>query len=253
MSKLTPWRESQQPFDHSITKASQAHASEVYPNESVGFVVDGVYVPMENIHEDPLNHYTVDPKEVAKYASNLQGVIHSHPLENHPMHPSKHDMETQEAWGVPFGIQLINAAGPGNIIWFGDSLPIPEYEGRPYIYGVYDCYTILRDYYRAELDVNLPIVPRDDGFWNRGEEMYLDNTMAQGFEEIDVSDLQPNDGVLIKLKSKVANHAILYLGGDRGLHHMPFRSSSYDTVSKYINPSRAMFHSAWRYKGNKDE
>ena len=69
MSKLTPWRESQQPFDHSITKASQAHASEVYPNESVGFVVDGVYVPMENIHEDPLNHYTVDPKEVAKYAS----------------------------------------------------------------------------------------------------------------------------------------------------------------------------------------
>ena len=168
------------------------------------------------------------------------------------MHPSKHDMEVQASWGVPFGIQLINKEGAGNIIWFGDTLPIPHYEDRPYIYGVYDCYSIFRDYYRNELDITLPIFEREDGFWNRDEEMYLDNAMATGFEQIDAKEAQANDVFLIKLKSRVANHAILYLGGDSGLHHMPYRNSKFDTVSKYINPSRAMYHSCWRYKGNTD-
>ncbi len=248
MTNLTPWRTAQQPFDHTVTQASQAHAAEVYPQESVGFVVDGVYIPLDNKHLDPENHFKVDPELVAEYGTQLQGVIHSHPLENHPMFPSKHDMETQESWGVPFGIQLINKSGPGNIIWFGDTLPIAEYEDRPYIYGVYDCYSIFRDYYRHTLGITIPIFPREDGFWHKDEEMYLDNAMATGFVQIDREEAQENDVFLIKLKARVANHAILYLGGDNGLHHMPYRNSRFDTVGKYINPSRAMFHSVWRYQ-----
>jgi proteasome lid subunit RPN8/RPN11 len=252
VQKLTPWRTCQQPFSKSVSLAAAEHAQLVYPEESVGIVVDNEYLALKNSAKDPINHFKVLPQDLIKYSGRISGVIHSHVLENSPGHPSLSDQETQIAWGIPFGIQLINRAGPGNIIWFGDTLPVAEYTGRPYIYGVYDCFSIFRDYYRTELGITMPEFPRADGFWHTSEEMYLNNTSAAGFYQITLKELQPADIILIKLRSKIVNHAILYIEGDTGLHHMPMRTSAFDTVSKYIAPSRAMFHSVWRHENFKE-
>jgi proteasome lid subunit RPN8/RPN11 len=243
------WRTAQQLFDADVVKESQKHSESVYPDESVGIIVDGKYIAIENAHKDPLNNFKIHPDILVKYANKIQAVIHSHPLENHPGHPSEADMTTQLKWNIPFGIQLINESGAGNILWFGDQIPTADLVGRPYIFGVYDCFSIWRDYYRIELSINIPEIPRSDYFWKDGEDLYRKHATNLGFVEVDPNNMQKHDVVLIKLRARVPNHAILYLGGDSGLHHMPFKLSCNETISRYINPNKEMFDSVWRFKG----
>lgn len=246
----TTWREAQTLFDSQVIRDSQEHSQSVYPNESVGIVVDGKYIPVDNTHEDPLNHFKIHPDILVEYHDKIEAVIHSHDLTRHPAGPSKADMISQKQWNIPFGIQLINAAGPGNIIWFGDQLPIPELEGRPYIFGVYDCYSVLRDYYKMELGVDMPNFNRNEDFFLNGDDLYMDNAEDTGFVQVDINDIQKNDIILICIRSKMPNHGLIYLGGDSALHHLPYKTSMIDSVSKYIDPSKKLFHSVWRYKEN---
>lgn len=249
--QLTTWVKAQKPFSKAVLRASQKHAESVYPHESVGIVVDRQYVPLENNHADPVNHFSIHPDILVEYADRIQAVIHSHPLENHPAYPSRADQITQAEWQIPFGIQLINKEGAGNIIWYGDQLKTPELEGRPYIFGVYDCYSIWRDYYRIHLGIELPNIHRNENFYLQGENLYMDNAKDFGFYQVDVADMQPNDIVLVRIRSAdIPNHGILYLGGDRGLHHMPYRASAMESISRYIKPNRHMFDSVWRHKDN---
>lgn len=242
------WREAQKPFDTSVVRASQAHAAEVYPEESVGIVVDGEYIALENTHEDPENHFKIDPDVLAEYAYQIEAVIHSHNLQIHRPQPSQKDMETQMEWGIPFGIQLINESGPGNIIWFGDQLETADLEARPYVFGVYDCFSIWRDYYKLELGIDLPDVPRDENFYLNGQNLYEDHAAEFGFQKVPFEDLQPNDIILLRIRSKdIPNHGIVYLGGDQGLHHMPFKASARESINRYIRKESPMYHSVWRY------
>ena len=152
-------------FDNIVLQESKVHAEQQFPNESVGFVVDGKYVPIKNSHANPEDHFKVAPKTIAKYSKSIQAIIHSHnitvdPVTNKPRHhpfPSYEDMVTQLKWNVPFGIQLINDAGSGNILWWGyEPKDIPPLEGRPYIHGVYDCFSLLRDYFKLTINVDIP-------------------------------------------------------------------------------------------------
>lgn len=249
MTNTVDWRTAQHPFSKWVEKASRKHAEEVFPQESVGIVVDGKYIRVDNTHEDPENHFKIHPDVLIKYEGQIQAVIHSHNIDVHPAHPSKKDQETQMDWNIPFGIQLVNKSGAGNIIWFGDVLPMTELEGRPYIFGVYDCFTIWRDYYKLELGIDLPNVAREEDFWQKGDNLYIDNAERFGFYQVDDNDLQVNDIVLIRIRSRVIpNHGIIYLGGEVGLHHMPYKTSSKDNISKFIRPDKQMFHSVWRRK-----
>jgi proteasome lid subunit RPN8/RPN11 len=258
MSKTVPFREAQKLFGPEVLAASQKHAEAEYPKESVGFVVDNKYIALKNIHSDPENFFKVSPKVIAKYKGKIQAVIHSHIIDNipgtnktkHLMFPSKDDMETQIAWNVPFGIQYITKDGAGNILWWGRGVPVADYEGRPYVYGVYDCFSVILDYYRTELGIDLPDFAREDEWWERDDDVYVRHMKDYGMVEVPFKDLQVNDVILLTIRSKVANHAILYLGGDQGLHHLALGTSRIESINKYVDRQRPFFHSVWRYKGN---
>lgn len=242
------WREAQKPFSNSVIRASQDHAASVFPNESVGIVVNDEYVALENTHENPENHFRIAPEVLVEYEGQIQSVIHSHNVDKHPGHPSEADIATQMQWNIPFGIQLINSQGPGNIIWYGDQLPTAELLARPYVFGVYDCFSIWRDYYRIELGISLPNIPRDENFYLNGQNLYVNNAKSFGFEQVDNDDLQENDIILLRIRSKeIPNHGVVFLGGDQGLHHMPYKASARESVNRYIRKESPMFHSVWRY------
>lgn len=59
--------------------------------------------------------------------------------------------------------------------------------GRPFVHGIFECLTLVQDHYRRELDIKLPEYSRDDDWWNRGENLYLEHLPAAGF--IRVNDL----------------------------------------------------------------
>ena len=106
------------------------------------------------------------------------------------------------------------------------------YTGRPYIFGVYDCYTIVRDYIRREGGYVLPEIKETP---ERLANQWLTDSAFVAHEELDhwdrVINRQPGDVVLFSIargrgyEPNNANHCGIYLGDDRFLHHLPNRPS----------------------------
>lgn len=100
-----------------------------------------------------------------------------------------------------------------------------EYEGRPFLHGLFDCYTLVRDYYKRNFKIFLPTnIQRDWEWWNKGQNLYLDNAKDCSFEEAE--DIKKHDVLIMKISSPVPNHAAIYLGDNKILHHMAGKFST---------------------------
>lgn len=219
------------------------HAIKEHPRESCGVILDGGYIAVENVADDPECDFRIDPKrwlELYKQG-HIQAVVHSHPVslkrtreqrEIDPRTPSEQDMISQQATNIPWGIVATEGETCTDPIWLGstDTLPL---EGRTFIHGVTDCYSLIRDYYKLHHNTTLPDYPREYKWWEGVGNMYLDNFADAGFEEVDLSDRQPGDVLLIYLLSDVPNHAAVYLGGNEILHHYTGRLSKRDRLDKW--------------------
>lgn len=99
------------------------------------------------------------------------------------------------------------------------------YENRIYIYGIQDCYTLVREYFRDNYDVWIPSnIAREFGWWNNGQNLYVDLHKEYGFNE--TTDLIRKDDVLLfKLDEGMPCHSAIYIGGGKILHHMMSRFS----------------------------
>lgn len=239
-------------FGERVHTAARKHAEKEFPRESVGIVARGKYIRLTNIHPDPENHFRIDIDEINRLAGydEVDALIHSHNTEVHPAGPSEADMKSQIAMGIPFGIQLVNSNGAGNIVWWGPDVPRLPYEGRPYIFGVLDCYAIVRDYFALEHNILLRDYARSDYYWEAEKpvDLYVNHIRDEGFEPVPLEGMQPGDLVLVKIRAPIVNHSIIYMGGDSGLHHPTGTLSRIDSISRYIDVERDFFHSVWRHK-----
>jgi len=233
-----------------IKKQIDKHAKAVFPNECVGVIVDRDYHPLNNISDNPENHFHVDIAEYAEVTKDgtVRALIHSHTFDS-PVDrraakrtidrrtPSKSDMATQQAMNVPFGIIHTDGKAISDVLWFGENTT-PELLEREFIHGVTDCYSIVRDYFKLERDIELPDYPREWAWWESDENMYLDLFEKTGFEEIDESDLQVGDVVLMSVLAESVNHAGVYVDNNKMLHHLVGRLSiiePYNQWMKYKN------------------
>lgn len=242
----------QSPMSAECVNKAQAHARAEYPRESCGVVVDGRYVPMKNIarpvetHEEAnsdcacqLCSFEIDSKAYLK-AGKVEMVVHSHP--EGPRYPSQADMEGQLATGVPWAIIALSFEDAewrvGKPVMWGDGLPIAPLIGRSFMHGVHDCYSLIRDTYRLGREIlaeqgiawpldpiELPEVPRDDGWWKKGQDLYRDGIAKFGFRIVNASDARPGDIFLGKIQSKTINHAGVLLSDGTIMHHLPTRLS----------------------------
>lgn len=85
----------------------------------------------------------------------------------------------------------------------------------------------MNDYYLRELGIKLKDWPRTDGWWNRGENLYLDHYAETGFVAVE-GEPQQHDVLLMQIRSPVPNHAAIYLGEGLILQHLYSRLSSRD-------------------------
>jgi len=221
-----------------IRKAAREHARAEYPNESCGLVVGGFYIPCRNAATDPSQDFVIHPQDQKKAFARgrTQMVIHSHP--NGPMSPSESDMIGQIRSGVPWAIVPIDEDRIGELLVWGDDENIPPLLGRTFQHGITDCYTVVRDAYRlgregcAKEGIDWPLdpillgeVPRGDQWWAEGKDLYS-HFEEFGFRKINFSEIRPGDAFLIKVHSKVLNHAGVLVGGGMILQHFPNRLSS---------------------------
>jgi len=213
------------------------HIEQEYPKEACGVIIifkgkERVY-PCKNVALKPYENFEINPEDyqAASQMGDIIRVYHSHP--NASAEASMVDMKACNALGVPWSIiswpskeetELL----PNNIV--------EPLIGRQFVHGVLDCYTLVKDYYERELNIHLVNRHRKDNWWYEGENLYLDNYEKDGFQYLGDStfkDLRKYDALLMMLESPVPNHAAIYLGDGRILHHVYGRLSCRDIYGGY--------------------
>lgn len=219
-----------------VVRAIQAHARAEYPRECCGLVVAGEYLPQVNAAGDPARDFAIPTDVQLGFAGRIEAVIHSHPVEpGEHVCPSARDMRGQIDSALPWGLVGVTADQITDVILWGDMLPVRDLLRRPFVHGVYDCFSLVRDYFRLEGRGVLPQIPRDDGWWNDGSQtLYADGLRSvPGVQVLDRTDVRPGDVLLMRYKSRVTNHAAVYLGGGEILHHLHGELSRRDDASAW--------------------
>lgn len=213
----------------------RAAAEAAYPREACGLVLrreGGLqYWPCRNLVADEAarDRFVIAPEDwaAAEDAGEVLAVVHSHP--DACANPSTADRVFCERSGLPW---LIVGWPSGVIVTLEPSGWQAPLVGREFVFGVLDCYTLIQDHYRRVLGIELPDFERTDGFWERGEELYLDGFEAAGFERV-AGALQPHDVILMQVGTQVVNHGAVYLGEGLILHHCYDRLSCRDPYGGY--------------------
>ena len=209
-----------------------------YPKEACGFILkDGNFVPCENIANDVYNHFKVKTSDFLMHENNLLAVVHSHPDGQDA--PSKADMTSQIASGIPFGLCVVRNNWVGNLWFWGDGIPKVDLIGRSFRHGPTgsdgkgDCFALIRDYMAQECGIKLNEYPRDSQWWNNGANMYEEYFEQEGFREIDGTDIKEHDCFLMSVNSNVINHAGIYVGNNLIMHHLANRLSRREPVARW--------------------
>lgn len=222
-------------------KEAEAHAIAEFPKESCGLVVvvgrKEQYYPCRNIADDPEKDFAIDGRDfyTAEELGKITMVVHSHPNAN--ALPTEHDKLACERSMFPWCILAVHGdpaypdAPPkikGNHQFAPTGYKAPLVS-REFIFGTQDCFTLVKDFYERELGIVMPDPERTDKFWERGEDLYMENFKKWGFYQIPEPS-ERGDVILMAVKSDITNHAGIWLAErDHMLHH-PYEHLSERTV-----------------------
>lgn len=213
---------------------AHAHAAAEAPRESCGVVIiqhgRERYWPCRNLAEE--DFFRLDPSDYAEAEAHGQVVriVHSHV--NYSANPSDADRAACEKTGLPWTIIGVPSGEVRELEPSGFKAPIV---GRKYAFGVHDCWTIIRDWFREARGIELPDYDSGPyGWWNEGGDLYRQNFAAAGFRQIEERELQAGDCMLFQIRAKVPNHAAVYLGNQMILHHQEGRLSCRELYGGYI-------------------
>ena len=218
-------------IDAAVLAKMLAHAEREAPRECCGLLVsiEGalVYREAKNLMADAEgDRFMLDPADwvATEEEGRIMAVVHSHP--NASANPSMADRVGCERSGLPWVI----VGWPSGMVkqLQPDGWAAP-YKGREFHHGVLDCYTLVQDWYRRELAIELPDYERDDGWWEEREgqpaqDLYMNQFASAGFVRV-FGEPQRHDGILMEIRSERANHAAVYLGDGVILHHLHGRPS----------------------------
>lgn len=217
-------------------EAALEHAKEEDPKESCGVIVcikgRERYIPCRNISPVPKDQFLINPSDWAgaEELGEVLAVVHSHP--HLPPKPSAADLTACETTNLPWYI-----CNPNTQQWhtFNPSGWKAPLVGRQYVYGVHDCWSLVRDYY-GEKGINLrdwdrPIDPEDFRENPIFEKCYEDT----GFRELEPDEpLQEGDSLLFAINSAGLNHVGIFIEPQQILHHIEGRLSSRDFYGEWL-------------------
>ena len=217
-------------------EAALKHAKEQDPKESVGvlIVIRGKeqYYPCNNLSTYSQQCFILDPEDYVKADAlgEITAIVHSHPVT--PPSPSQADKVSCEQSGLKWHI-----VNPKTETW-GYCEPTgykPPLIGRQWVWGVTDCWSLVRDYYKEQhniqlLDYQRPTTPQD----------FLDNPLFEqyaektGFRELNKDEkLQKGDVLLMSILHPTLNHVAIFLG-DEILHHLADRLSTREPYNEWL-------------------
>lgn len=215
------------------------------PRESCGLVavIKGrqQYFSCKNIAENNCD-FILDPKDyigvedfVSEMCGDIVAVVHSHPTTR--AKPTMADLVGCENSGLPWAIY-----SPKNQEWnfFSPTGYKAPLIGRSFKHGVFDCYSAVRDWYSQKLKIDLPDFLRNPKWWEKGENILMENFAIAGFEQVVDGSLNPGDCILFTLRSPVVNHCAVYIGDDQVFHQTLNRLSSREIYGGWLKKNTRM-------------
>ena len=212
------------------------HAKKEDPKESVGVLLNikgkEKYFPCRNLSMNNNQCFILDPEDYVK-ADNLGeiiAIVHSHPIT--PPEPSEADRVSCEHSNLKWYI-----VNPKTETW-GYCEPCgfkPPLRGRQWVWGLQDCYSLVRDWYKEEKNIEL----RDWARPTTPEEFLLNPMFEQcawrtGFRELRSDEKLINGDLLfMSIGSPGLNHVAIFLDGDV-LHHLADRLSCKEPYSEWL-------------------
>ena len=217
-------------------ESALVHAKDQDPKEAVGLVLNikgkERYFPCRNLSMTANQCFILDPEDYVK-GSNLgeiTAIIHSHPTALPS--PSDADLVSCENSGLPWHIVNPYTETWGYFEPTGYKAPLL---GRNWVWGITDCWSLVRDWYKQEKNIDLvdyqrPIDP-EKFLKNPLFEKYAKDT---GFRELDSNEsLQKGDVLLMSILHPTLNHVAIFLG-DMVLHHLADRLSCREPYSAWL-------------------
>jgi len=212
------------------------HAKVEDPKECVGLLLNirgkEKYFPCRNLSMTAHQCFIIDPEDYVKAdnTGEIKAIVHSHPVT--PPFPSEADKLGCEQSKLPWHI-----VNPKTEQW-GYCEPCgykPPLKGRPWVWGVTDCWSLVRDFYKEEknielLDYERPVTPQE---FNDVPlfERYAERT---GFKELNPNETLKNDDILLmSIMYNTLNHVAIFLDGDV-LHHLTDRLSCKEPYSAWL-------------------
>jgi len=210
-------------MNNNVKKAIKEHALRDAPNEACGFIYINdksiLAFPCKNISAEPTEEFEIEQDDYFECLRNGQivGVYHSSAGSAF----SEADIFHANEWPLPLYLYSLNED------CFKSYIPknyAVDYLGRPFIWGQYDCYSIVRDYYRREFNVYLKDYDCDETFENGRRLDIVENFENEGFVKFeDFSNIKSGDVLLFKCGNEY--HVGIYVDGNKFLHQ-PLRSQS---------------------------
>ena len=209
-----------------------------YPKECCGFLLDigGAYklYPVPNDAGDwGEDFFIMDAShwvEAELAGDEVIAIYHTHPVSSSI--PSAPDKEACKRSGVPW-VVCSPKQSDFSVIYPDDIEPNTDILGRSFVWGMWDCYGLVKDIYKRALNIELPDIDRgklfgweDDPAWNVIE----NNLKYAGFFPLDRrKPLQKYDVFLMVINSPFnkVNHCGVLIEPDKSIfyHHLMGRLS----------------------------
>lgn len=224
-------------LNKTLTKSILEHAEKEYPKESCGLIVKvgktKKYIPCANSadEEHRQDEFVISGEEYAdaEDLGEILAVVHSH--SDATTQPSVRDKAMCSAMEIPWVICSWPDADIRMIV--PEKAPLV---GRPFCHGTdWDCYGLVRDYYKEVLNMELSRYDHDRFWWEDPNDtsFYEEKYEDEGFYKVEDGSLKEHDLIIMQIRATKPNHAAVYIGNNRILHHMFGKLSKEDVYGGY--------------------
>ena len=217
-------------------EAALAHAKDQDPKECCGLLLNirgkERYHPCRNLSVESDEYFILDPEDYIK-GSNLgeiTAIIHSHP--DTPPVASQADKMSCEQTKLPWYIVNPKTETWGYYEPCGYEAPLL---GRPWVWAVTDCWSLVVDWYRKEKGIKLLDYERPTRIEDFTDDPVFERYLpSRGFRLLRPEEPLINGDVLaMSILGKGLNHVAIFIDGDV-LHHSADRLSCREPYSPWL-------------------
>ena len=199
------------------------YAKKQAPDEACGLlaIIKGkeTFWPCKNLAEGKFEFFILDPDDWAECedTGEVIGVIHSHPVG--AATPSDTDRAACEHLGFPYYIYSIEHDHWEQFEPSG--WKAPSLIGRRFIWGKYDCWSIVTDWFKESKNINIRYWPRPKRIKDFISNPYFEKVLTESnfIKQKSTDDIKIADVLLFQSFTGNLDHVAVYIGDNMILNH----------------------------------